>query len=112
MFQPAPTACVVAALCFPGDTKSSHSNQLQSELSALQSAVSALPDDPHTRPGDGIGIYSPGFRRLGQIQVLVRGDFWKFRVTGLTSLRLVLNHSSFGIVCLPRLLQLPPRVEL
>eukprot|EP00878_Enallax_costatus_P010043 GHUV01010482.1.p1 GENE.GHUV01010482.1~~GHUV01010482.1.p1 ORF type:complete len:611 (+),score=181.63 GHUV01010482.1:1052-2884(+) len=62
-----------AAQASDGATRSSHTDQMQSELHALQSAVSALPDDPQTRPGDGIGIYSPGFRRLGQIQLLTAG---------------------------------------
>jgi hypothetical protein len=45
---------------------------MRSELAGLDTAVAATPRDPLTRPGDGIGIYSPGFKRLGQIEQLVR----------------------------------------
>jgi hypothetical protein len=44
---------------------------MRTELAGLDAAVAATPPDPITQPGDGIGIYSPGFKRLGQIQQLV-----------------------------------------
>ncbi|WIA39815.1 hypothetical protein OEZ86_005868 [Tetradesmus obliquus] len=44
---------------------------LAAELAGLDAAVAATPRDPFTQPGDGIGIYSPGFKRLGEIESLV-----------------------------------------
>jgi hypothetical protein len=44
---------------------------VQAELSSMKQAVAATPADPITRPGEGIGIYSPGFRALGEIGELV-----------------------------------------
>lgn len=41
------------------------------ELSLLKQVVSDTPPDPLTKPGEGIGIYSPGYKRLGDIEVLV-----------------------------------------
>jgi hypothetical protein len=53
--------------------RASLQQQMRTELEGLAAAVAATPPDPTTQPGDGIGIYSPGFKRLGQIEQLVRG---------------------------------------
>lgn len=41
------------------------------ELQQLLQAVSALPNDVKTRPGEGLGVPSPGYKHLAQIQLLV-----------------------------------------
>jgi hypothetical protein len=59
--------------------RASLQQQMRDELAGLDAAVAATPVDPLTKPGDGIGIYSPGFKRLGQIEQLVRpagGMMW------------------------------------
>lgn len=45
---------------------------MDAELSGLHAAVDATPEDPVTKPGVGLGIYSTGFKALGQIEALVR----------------------------------------
>jgi hypothetical protein len=42
------------------------------ELQLLARVVDATPDDVVTRPGEGIGVYSPGHKHLAQIELLVR----------------------------------------
>jgi hypothetical protein len=46
---------------------------MAAEVSRLASAVLRTQRDPITRPGEGIGIYSSGFKRLGKIALLVSG---------------------------------------
>ncbi|KAF6254659.1 hypothetical protein COO60DRAFT_1642164 [Scenedesmus sp. NREL 46B-D3] len=62
--------------------------RMRGELVGLDGAVAATPADPITKPGDGLGIYSPGFKRLGQIEQLTAGaradaldSKWRFGYT-------------------------------
>eukprot|EP00775_Hariotina_reticulata_P010681 gene10681-10840_t len=48
--------------------------QVQAELSSMQQAVAATPADPITKPGEGLGVFSPGFKALGEIGQLVAGS--------------------------------------
>lgn len=41
------------------------------ELQLLSQVVDATPDDVITRPGEGIGVYSPGHKHLAEISLLV-----------------------------------------
>jgi len=67
-------AAAAAAAAVDGSGSSERADlvsQVQAELSSMKQAVAATPADPITRPGDGIGIYSPGFKALGEIGELV-----------------------------------------
>ena len=55
-----------------GDAARQLEQRMQQEVSLLSSAVSALPDDVVTRPGEGLGVPSPGFKHLAQMELLVR----------------------------------------
>lgn len=44
---------------------------MQQEVELLSQAVNNTPDDVKTRPGEGLGVPSPGFKHLGQMEVLV-----------------------------------------
>jgi tetratricopeptide (TPR) repeat protein len=46
-----------------------HQQEAEAELGLLQRAVAALPPDVTTRPGQGVGIYSPGYQGLGPMAV-------------------------------------------
>jgi hypothetical protein len=41
------------------------------EIDLLAQAVSSTPHDVKTRPGEGLGVPSPGFKALGREEVLV-----------------------------------------
>ena len=53
---------------FPGPSRNRLEAELNHELALLRQAVSDTAADPLTKPGEGIGIYSPGYKRLGQIE--------------------------------------------
>lgn len=44
---------------------------MDQEIKQLDQVVKATPDDVKTRPGEGLGVPSPGFKNLGQMEVLV-----------------------------------------
>lgn len=83
---PAPILCrLTAPTLIPPTTapgtaaRTDLSRRLQDELALLAQAVEDTPADPITKPGDGIGIYSTGFKTLGQIELLVGS--WRVVVT-------------------------------
>ncbi|KAF8058948.1 hypothetical protein HT031_005516 [Scenedesmus sp. PABB004] len=54
-----------------GAARDALERELAAEARALAAAVAATPPDPVTRPGPGLGIYSPGFNALGRIELQV-----------------------------------------
>ncbi|GAB4824072.1 hypothetical protein N2152v2_011118 [Parachlorella kessleri] len=46
-------------------------HEAQAELDLVKEAMASLPPDLMTRPGQGVGIYSPGYNDLGRMAVLV-----------------------------------------
>lgn len=56
-----------------GDDAQQLEQQMRQELQLLSQVVEATPDDVITRPGEGIGVYSPGHKHLAEIELLV-GD--------------------------------------
>jgi hypothetical protein len=46
---------------------------MNDEISQLSVAVNNTPDDVKTRPGEGLGVPSPGFKALGREEMLVSG---------------------------------------
>jgi hypothetical protein len=54
-----------------GDARQQHEASLAAELQALSAAVDATPRDVVTRPGEGLGVPSPGFKALGRMELLV-----------------------------------------
>lgn len=70
--------CKSATVCVPpththhtGDARQQHEASLAAELQALSAAVDATPPDVVTRPGEGLGVPSPGFKALGRMELLV-----------------------------------------
>jgi hypothetical protein len=57
---------------YAGDKAKRFEQQMSQELQLLAQVVDATPDDVITRPGEGIGIYSPGHKHLAEIGLLVR----------------------------------------
>lgn len=53
-----------------GDARQQHEASLAAELQALSAAVDATPRDVVTRPGEGLGVPSPGFKALGRMELL------------------------------------------
>jgi len=56
---------------FAGEAAQQLEQQMQQEVELLSQAVNNTPDDVKTRPGEGLGVPSPGFKHLGQMEVLV-----------------------------------------
>jgi hypothetical protein len=54
---------------------------MSQELQLLAQVVDATPDDVITRPGEGIGVFSPGHKHLAQIELLVRDKLCFITVT-------------------------------
>jgi hypothetical protein len=54
-----------------GDEAKQHEQQMDAEIKQLEQVVQATPADVKTRPGEGLGVPSPGFKHLGQMEVLV-----------------------------------------
>jgi hypothetical protein len=46
---------------------------MNDEISQLSVAVNNTPGDVKTRPGEGLGVPSPGFKALGREEMLVSG---------------------------------------
>jgi hypothetical protein len=74
--QHQPPSCYSSWVCkllLVGDAASQLEQQMAQELQLLAQVVEATPDDVITRPGEGIGIYSPGHKHLAEIGLLVSG---------------------------------------
>lgn len=56
-----------------GDAARQAEQQMEQEIELLSQAVNNTPDDVITRPGEGLGVPSPGFKHLAQMELLVRG---------------------------------------
>lgn len=72
--QHQPPSCYSSWVCkllLVGDAASQLAQQMAQELELLAQVVEATPDDVITRPGEGIGIYSPGHKHLAEIGLLV-----------------------------------------
>eukprot|EP00879_Flechtneria_rotunda_P002107 GHRR01002288.1.p1 GENE.GHRR01002288.1~~GHRR01002288.1.p1 ORF type:complete len:734 (+),score=249.35 GHRR01002288.1:60-2261(+) len=96
-----------AAHARDGPSKAFLTQQMQGEVSLLKQAVQQTPQDPITQPGDGIGIYSPGFKRLGQIELLfaqahadVLNSNWQSAAQQLQ--KAIATDTSFGYTEPPR----------
>jgi hypothetical protein len=54
-----------------GDEAKQYEQQMGQEIKSLEQVVKGTPADVKTRPGEGLGVPSPGFKHLGQMEVLV-----------------------------------------
>lgn len=56
----------------PGDAAKQAEQQMGQEVDRLTQIVTDMPDDVITRPGEGLGVYSIGYKHLSTIELLVR----------------------------------------